>query len=107
MFPVAVDIGGKRCDILDVPTPNDGFLVIETVPKTFTDTRSFHAINMHHHEKFTIGRGNNCDIRISDISVSRVHATLKFKQGRLVIKDNCSKFGTLVHSPRPILVQPR
>lgn len=46
---------------------------------------------------FRIGRGHDSDIRVSDISVSRFHAIIvKTEQNELVIKDNNSKFGTLI-----------
>lgn len=43
-----------------------------------------------------MGRGHESDLRINDISVSRVHALIKFKEGRFFLEDNLSKFGTLV-----------
>ena len=35
-----------------------------------------------------MGRGNDSDIRITDISVSRYHATIKYEKGKFVLKDN-------------------
>lgn len=46
--------------------------------------------------QFKIGRGHDNDIRISDISVSRFHAMIKRENDNLILKDNSSKFGTLV-----------
>lgn len=43
-----------------------------------------------------IGRGHQCDIRVSDISVSRLHAFIKLQNGKFILFDNESKFGTLV-----------
>ena len=43
-----------------------------------------------------LGRGHQCDLRISDISVSRIHAHLKFEDKKFLIYDNDSKFGTLI-----------
>jgi pSer/pThr/pTyr-binding forkhead associated (FHA) protein len=51
-----------------------------------------------------LGRGHECDVRISDISVSRKHAFIKFKDGNFVITDNNSKFGTLIKMKTPIPV---
>lgn len=48
------------------------------------------------HEPIRLGRGHQCDLRISDISISRVHALLKYKDGKFLIFDNESKFGTLI-----------
>lgn len=42
------------------------------------------------------GRGNDADIRISDISVSRNHALLKVEKDNVTLHDLHSKFGTLV-----------
>ena len=47
-----------------------------------------------------LGRGHDCEIRITDISVSRNHAMIKFLNGAFHIFDNKSKFGTLVKEER-------
>lgn len=48
------------------------------------------------HEPIRLGRGHQCDLRVSDISISRVHALLKYKDGKFLLFDNESKFGTLI-----------
>jgi len=45
-----------------------------------------------------LGRGHDCDIKIQDISVSRHHAVIGFKDGRFFIEDRKSKFGTLIQA---------
>ena len=54
--------------------------------------------------EFIIGRENNVKIRITDISVSRNHAILRYQDGDFYVRDTNSKFGTLVlmQSPFPI-----
>mgnify|MGYP000964050916 CR=1 FL=1 len=47
-----------------------------------------------------LGRGHDCEIRITDISVSRNHAVIKFHAGAFYVFDNKSKFGTLVKEDR-------
>jgi pSer/pThr/pTyr-binding forkhead associated (FHA) protein len=50
-----------------------------------------------------IGRGNDNDLRLNDISVSRVHAFIKRdRDGSFFIEDNTSKFGTLVQIQKPL-----
>ena len=44
----------------------------------------------------SIGRGNLNDVKISDISISRYHATITFKENTFILTDNNSKFGTLL-----------
>ncbi len=44
-----------------------------------------------------IGRGNESELRVNDISVSRRHAMLKLKKDDgFYLADNNSKFGTVV-----------
>jgi hypothetical protein len=46
---------------------------------------------------FKLGRGHESDVRVSDISVSRTHAILKYESdNQFYLEDNLSKFGTLV-----------
>ena len=57
-------------------------------------------------ENYIIGRGKECDIKINDISVSRVHAILHFNMIRklLLLRDLKSKFGTLILVKKPIKI---
>ena len=47
-------------------------------------------------KSFKLGRGHDSDLRINDISVSRCHAVIKFKNNGFYLADNMSKFGTLI-----------
>lgn len=44
---------------------------------------------------FKLGRGHESDVRVTDISVSRVHASIICNKDGFFIEDNTSKFGTL------------
>ena len=57
-------------------------------------------------ESFTLGRGHESDIKICDISVSRLHARIFMKEGKFLMEDMCSKFGTLVLSKEPVPLTP-
>jgi len=50
------------------------------------------------HLSYKMGRGHESDLRVSDISVSRCHAVIKFnpEEKSFYLEDNLSKFGTLV-----------
>ncbi len=43
-------------------------------------------------------------MKLTDISVSRVHALLVVSKGKVYLKDNKSKFGTLILNKNPILL---
>jgi len=64
-------------DVLSYEQPEDNYMILEQISKT-TDTKSIHVISLDHNE-LRLGRGKDLDIRISDISVSWVHALLKIE----------------------------
>jgi len=51
-----------------------------------------------HRDDFTIGRGHDNDLQLSDKRVSRLHARLRFGEGAWFIQDQKSKLGTIVNS---------
>lgn len=53
-------------------------------------------------DSFILGRGHESDVRISDISVSRSHAKISYKDKKFLLEDTGSKFGTLVLAKKPI-----
>ena len=59
-------------------------------------------------DSFILGRGHESDVRISDISVSRQHARITYKDKKFILEDTGSKFGTLVlaKEPVPIIEKP-
>ena len=62
-----------------------------------------HVVNFNVTQKIRFGRGHETDVRIHDISVSRLHAYIhRDDQGRFYIEDNNSKFGTLVQIQAPL-----
>lgn len=54
-----------------------------------------------------LGRGHQCEIRITDISVSRAHAEMRFQDGTFWVRDMKSKFGTLIKFKEEFEVQGR
>jgi pSer/pThr/pTyr-binding forkhead associated (FHA) protein len=58
-------------------------------------------------QKLYIGRGHDAHVRVTDISVSRLHAFLiKSAQGFYYLVDNESKFGTLALIKTPLEIKP-
>lgn len=51
-------------------------------------------------EGIKLGRGHDCEIRVTDISVSRNHAKIEKIGNDYFIFDNKSKFGTLVREEK-------
>lgn len=105
--------------IMKFDTPNNGedFMILESIksapakvihvfdlsncdPNLTMDSSDFADKN-----EFRIGRSVETDMKIADISVSRVHSYIRFIKNQIIVDDNGSKFGTLIryNKPRAIL----
>ena len=78
--------------------------MIESV--TNSSSKTIHVINFSASQQIKIGRGSQCEVRITDVSVSRHHSTLELininNQAHVRVTDEHSKFGTLVFVKEPI-----
>ena len=77
-------------------------MILENITDTFV--KQVYIVNLEtDHDILTIGRGHEREIRIPDISVSRMHSKIiKTKDHELILQDAGAKFGTLVKVRRPI-----
>ena len=80
-------------------------MILETLPEPRTGQKAIHVIPLGQNGKVYLGRGQDNDIRITDISVSRSHAFIQVKNGAAYMQDNKSKFGTLAKVSRPIKLE--
>ncbi len=70
---------------------------MESMPLDQNSTRTIHLLApTHGKNNFKLGRGHESEVRINDISVSRFHALIKYRDDAFYIEDNNSKFGTIV-----------
>lgn len=93
--------GDKCFDVIETDAPASKFLTLETL--SGGQARVLHVINLEAKSIFRLGRGNDADVRISDISVSRTHALLRAnEQGECFLEDANSKFGTLLLLKAPL-----
>lgn len=58
--------------------------------------RNLHVVSPDEKVPVRLGRGHQCEIRVGDISVSRIHSEIMLENGKFYVKDLKSKFGTLV-----------
>ena len=86
--------------------PEDIFSFLNNIYKNYIIFESFELINQKKiiyiisfddKNVITIGRGQDCDARLGDVTVSRLHSLiLRTKDNKIMIKDAGSKFGTLI-----------
>jgi hypothetical protein len=101
-FPHTVTLNGQRIELIDIPKPDARFIVFELLRKDKTSFRGLHLVSLGGTDLVKIGRAHDNDMRISDISVSRLHATITIRDGSFYLQDEQGKFGTLVRVRRPI-----
>ena len=51
-----------------------------------------------------MGRSIDCNVKLSDVSVSRLHAVMRHEDGKITLKDRGSKFGTLINCEKVVQV---
>jgi hypothetical protein len=110
-YPYVFRSQGKKYRLVDIDLPAEGnFLWLESLTFEKNSSRIVHVIKPSSKgqtagkTEFKMGRGHESDLRVSDISVSRCHAILKYDahdSHGYYLEDNLSKFGTLVLANSP------
>ena len=72
------------------------FIVLESVQVDKDRTKFIHLISFDNKYTINMGRANECELSIAELSVSRYHCMIHKEDGELFLEDNSSKFGTLV-----------
>lgn len=93
-------------NILGIETPkNSNYIILEALNSEEIlkkNTKIVHIIDFKKLSTLTVGRGHDNKVRITDISISRLHCKFKVKGKDIYIEDHGSKFGTLVSYKRPL-----
>jgi pSer/pThr/pTyr-binding forkhead associated (FHA) protein len=99
-FLVTIKYNGVFYNLLNYVIPDgQNYVILESLNsiKENQYPLSVHVLMFIEEEgSFILGRGHESDVRISDISVSRTHAKIYFKDKKFYMEDTGSKFGTLV-----------
>ena len=109
-FLVRFKIEGKKqiFNLIDIEKPKGDYIIFESLNqvKENCNIKSIHVISLND-DIIKIGRGHESDVRINDISVSRIHALLKYDKnnGKLLIRNLKSKFGTLILLKNPFFIK--
>jgi hypothetical protein len=90
----------KIYELIDLTLPEEiDYIYLESLDyiKDNNNIKMVHIVQLID-EEITIGRKDNNDIIINDISISREHALLRYDKnnGNLFLEDKNGKFGTLV-----------
>ena len=101
-FPDFIKYQYKLFPLLDFTDEFKNYLTLESLTLDKNRNKFIYVVSLEKNKKIKVGRGRECEVVLSDISVSRVHSFLVVENKNVYIEDNNSKFGTLifVQSPR-------
>jgi len=107
-YPYYLRSGNSKFDLVELDqVPQGPYMVLESLHYDKETQRQIHILKPSPlKNSYQVGRGHDADIRISDISVSRNHATIKFNGDGFFVQDAKSKFGTLVKIKKSFLLRP-
>ena len=80
-YKYRIYLDNQKFYTVDIPKPEKPYIVLEVMKKKAKeDCKVFKFITFRHKDRINIGRKKDVDVKISDdISVSRIHATLKYR----------------------------
>jgi len=100
-FPDVLKHKNKLYPLLDFSSEYKSYLTIESLTLDKNKNKFIYVVSLEQNKKLKAGRGHECDILLSDISVSRVHSFFITENNNLFVEDNDSKFGTLIFIQNP------
>ena len=88
-FPKLVGFDELKINL--IATPLDNYMILKKMNLQM-------MIDFNSKEMIKIGRSHQTDLRLNDISVSRVHTMIKLdkENNQFYLKDNKAKFGSLI-----------
>ncbi len=94
-LPDFVNHKGKLISLLDFSDEFKNYFILESLTLDKENNKFLYVISLDKSREIRVGRGQ-CDILLSDVSVSRIHCFFLIDGKNLYIQDNDSKFGTLI-----------
>lgn len=78
--------------------PNPPYAIFESIEEEEEENNKKYSIFLIGlgQEEISIGRNSNSTVVMKEISISRTHSVLTYKNRTLFIRDKGSKFGTLI-----------
>lgn len=104
-FPYRIAMGQQIIELVDIPKPPGRYIILESLCKEKGAHKGLHVLSLYNSSVARIGRGNDCDLKLPDISVSRTHAVIKLVAGDFYLEDIGSKFGTMIQVKRPVAIE--
>ena len=96
-FPDYIKHKGKIYNISFYKPKFNKYIILESIRADKFKTKFFHILSFDNNKcHITLGRSNDCELSIPELSVSRFHCFIHRDKNKLYLEDNNSKFGTCV-----------
>ena len=96
-FPDYIKHKGKIYNISFYKPKFNKYIILESIRADKFKTKFFHILSFDNNKcHITLGRSNDCELSIPELSVSRFHCFIHRDNNKLYLEDNNSKFGTCV-----------
>ena len=95
-MPDLLSHNGKLHSLLDFSEEFKNYLILETLTLDDEDNKFLYVISLDKNRNIKLGRGLLSEVLLSDVSVSRIHCMFSIEGRNVYIRDNNSKFGTLI-----------
>ena len=95
-LPDFVKHNGRLISLLDFSDDFKNYLILESLTLDKENNKFLYIISIDKDKEIRVGRGQQCSILLSDVSVSRIHCFFIIRGKNIYLRDNDSKFGTLI-----------
>mmetsp|Transcript_15898 Transcript_15898/g.23043 ORF Transcript_15898/g.23043 Transcript_15898/m.23043 type:complete len:378 (+) Transcript_15898:11-1144(+) len=102
-FTLKHSLGGTIVDLTEVYKPDLPYMVVEDLRNDCQGGYLVHVLTGNSNEEIKAGKGENSDLLVKDQSVCDHNSNIAFKNGRFYLKDNNSKFGSLLYVKKVLL----
>ena len=105
-FPDYINHNGKIYNISFYKPKYKQFIILESIRNDKYKSKFIHILSFDNKNQISLGRSNDCDLSIPEISVSRFHCFIHKDNSKIFLEDNKSKFGTciLLQNPNILMI---
>ena len=95
-LPMTISYNDEVRDLIQIAIPDGPFIVLEDLRSANYMTKGLHVLSLRENGSFRIGRSEDCEISLSDASISRFHAHITLHKEGFYLEDRGSKFGSML-----------
>ena len=101
-FPDYINHNGKIYNLAFYKPKFKQYIILESIRADKFKTKFIHILSFDHGKnQIALGRSNDCELSIPELSISRFHCFIHKVKNNILIQDNNSKFGTCILIQNP------